>query len=106
MLDEGLGLELGEDVDRAHARVDEVREDEVDDAVLATERSGRLGPVARQGIEAVPLSASQHHAEHVHRSLHRLTPSLRNIRALRGPGYGQKCQRSAWRAWLFRTSEV
>ena len=48
---EGERLVLGEDVDVAQVGVDAVGEGEVDDAVLAGERDGRLGAVARQGEE-------------------------------------------------------
>lgn len=46
VLDEGLRLELGQHVDGADAGVHEVREDEVDDPVLAAEGGRRFGPVA------------------------------------------------------------
>ena len=45
-------LVLGEDEDLAHAAVEAVREGEVDDAVDAAERHGRLGAVAGERLQA------------------------------------------------------
>ena len=64
VLEQRLALELGEDVDRVDARVDEVAEDEVDDAVLAAERNGRLGALLGEGIEASALPSGENDAEH------------------------------------------
>ena len=47
-------LVLGEDVDAAQVGIDAVGEGDVDDAVDAAEGHGRLGAVARQGIERSP----------------------------------------------------
>ena len=64
VLEQRLALELGEDVDRVEARVDEVAEDEVDDAVLAPEGNGGLGALLGEGIEASALASGEHDAEH------------------------------------------
>jgi hypothetical protein len=59
VLEQRLALELGEHVDRVDARVDEVAQDEVDDAVLAPERHRRLRPLLGQGKEAGTLPPGQ-----------------------------------------------
>ena len=59
MLNQGVRLILREDEDLADARVDAVRQREVDDAVLAAERRGRLGTMVRQLHE--PLTAAARH---------------------------------------------
>ena len=55
MLQQRLAAELGQDVDGIDARVDEVAEDEIDDAVLAAERNGRFGPFLGQRIQPRPF---------------------------------------------------
>ena len=52
---------------RDEARVDEVRQDDVDDAVAAAERHGGLGAVERERVEALALAAREDHHEHLRR---------------------------------------
>jgi hypothetical protein len=63
VLEQRLALELGEDVDRVDAGVDEVRQDEVDDAVLAAEGHRGLGALLGQREQARALAARHHHPE-------------------------------------------
>ena len=56
---QALGLVLRHDEDLAQARVDAVREREVDDAIGSAERHRRLGPVAGQREEALPGAAGE-----------------------------------------------
>ena len=63
VLQQRLALELREDVDGVDARVDEVAEDEVDDAVLAPERYRRLGALLGQRKQARAFAAGQDDAE-------------------------------------------
>ena len=56
---ERLRLVLHQHLHLEDAGVDEVGEDEVDDAVAAAEGDGGLGPVPRQGIEPAPLSPAR-----------------------------------------------
>ncbi len=65
---ERAGVVLGQDEDVVDVGVDAVRQREVDDPVLATERHGRLGPHGRQDREALALTPGE---DHRHRSLHR-----------------------------------
>ena len=62
VLEQGLALELGEDVDRVDPGIDEVAEDEVDDAVLAGERDSGLGPLLGEREEAGALPPGQNEA--------------------------------------------
>jgi hypothetical protein len=56
---------LREDVDAAQIGVEAVGEGDVDDAVHATKRDGRLGTVASEGIEALTGSAGEKDSESV-----------------------------------------
>jgi hypothetical protein len=90
MLDQGVRLILSQDEDLANARVDAVRQGEVDDAVLSPERRGRLRSLIRQLHEPLP-SAARHDdgdraaseltdetsARNLPHSLHRTTERLR-----------------------------
>ena len=62
---ESAGLVLGQHEDAAEVAVDAVGQGEVDDAVQAAERHGRLGPVARQRLQARPLSPRKDDGEDV-----------------------------------------
>ena len=60
MLDQRLRAPLDEHVDRVDARVDEVGENEIDDAVFAAERDRRLGAIAGQGMKPGALPPGHH----------------------------------------------
>jgi hypothetical protein len=60
---EAVALVLGENDDLEVAGVGQVRENEVDDAVVAAEGHGRLGPVGGQRGQPLSLAAGQHHGE-------------------------------------------
>ena len=64
---------LGQHDDVVDVRVDAVRQREVDDPVLATERDRRLGAFLGQDGQALALAAGQ---DHGHRPLHAVTPPL------------------------------
>ena len=61
---EGLGLELGEHVDAQEVGVDEVVEDEVDQAVAATEWDRGLAAGGGQWLQSGSFAASQYHGEY------------------------------------------
>src|SRR5262249_10153006 len=63
MLEQRLALELGQDVDRVDAGVDEVAQDEVDDAVLASERDRGLCPLLGEREEPGSLAAGEYDSE-------------------------------------------
>src|SRR5206468_13053836 len=63
VLHERAGLVLGEDAQLEDARVDEVREHEVDDTVAAAVRDRRLGAVAGERVEAAPLAPGEDHGD-------------------------------------------
>src|SRR5204862_6375920 len=65
VLDERVRLELSENLDLEEAGVDEVVDDEIDDAIAPAERDGRLGAVARERIEALAHPAGQDHGQNV-----------------------------------------
>ena len=65
VLFQGRALVLREDFDARHAGVDEVRQDDVDDAVAPRERHRGLRAVERQRIEALALAPREHHDEHL-----------------------------------------
>ena len=69
---ERVALVLREHDDPAEAGVDEVRQREVDQPVVAAERHGRLGAVERQRHQALALAAGEHDREDVR---HRHRPS-------------------------------
>ena len=58
-------LVLGEDVDVAQVGVDAVGEGDIDDAVLAGERDGRLGTIAREWEKPFAGTASQQHTKRI-----------------------------------------
>src|SRR5215469_7726000 len=58
-----MALVLRQHDDPKQAAVDEVREREVDEAVIASERDGGLGAVVGQRREALALAACEHDAE-------------------------------------------
>src|SRR5688572_8914887 len=57
MLDQGVRLILSQDEDLANARVDAVRQREVDDAVLSPERRGWLRSLIGQLHQPLPAAA-------------------------------------------------
>ncbi len=60
---EALALVLRQHGDLELPGVDEVREGEIDQPVVAAERDGRLGPVDRQRREALAFTSREHHGE-------------------------------------------
>ena len=60
VLQQRLALELRQDVDGIDPGVDQVAKDEVNDAVLATKRDGRLGPFLGERIKAGSLPSREH----------------------------------------------
>src|SRR6185369_12165829 len=57
-------LVLRQHLDAKKSRVDEVREDDVDDAVTTAEGNGRLRSVERQRAHTFPLASGEDHREH------------------------------------------
>ena len=57
---EAVALVLREDGDPAELAVDEIREREVDEPVVAAERNRRLGAIRRKRPEPLPLTAGKH----------------------------------------------
>ena len=64
VLQESLGLELRQYIDRPDPRVHEVAEDEVDDAILSTERHGGLASELGQWKQTCSTAAGHDHREH------------------------------------------
>ena len=79
---EAVALVLRQNDDPAEARVDEIREREVDQPVVAAEGHRRLRPVGGQRREPLALTARQDDGEDARRS-HR--PTLNGCRWLRLP---------------------
>ena len=65
MLLERRALVLREHLDAREPRVDEVREDDVDDAVAPAEGHRGLGAVERERVEALALPAGEDHHENL-----------------------------------------
>jgi hypothetical protein len=63
VLDQRVRLVLGEHRDLANARVDAVRQREVDDAELAAERRGRLAAILGQVPESLAAPAGHDHGQ-------------------------------------------
>ena len=59
VLQQALAAELRQDVNRVNAGVDEVAQDEIDDAVFAAKRNGRLGAILRQRVKPGSLTAAR-----------------------------------------------
>ncbi len=59
------GVELREDVDAVQAAIDAVGDGDVDEAVLARHRHGRLGADLGEGIEPRALSAAEDQSDDV-----------------------------------------
>ena len=64
VLQQRLAAELRQHVDRVDSGVDEVAQDEIDDAVLAAKGNGRFGPLLGERIKPRSLAAGQHDAQH------------------------------------------
>ena len=62
---EAVALVLGEHRNSQVARVDQVREREVDEPVGGAEGHGGLGPVAREGPQTATFAAREHDSENV-----------------------------------------
>jgi hypothetical protein len=60
---EGSTLVLSDDLDPGQSRIDHVGEDDIDDAVSATERYRRLRSFGRQRAEPTPLATGEDHRE-------------------------------------------
>src|SRR5690606_19497272 len=60
---EAVALVLGEDHDAAVPAVDEIREREIDQPVVAAEWDCRFGPIPGQGHQALALAAGQDHRQ-------------------------------------------
>src|SRR5258708_1805750 len=78
MLEQALALELNQHVGRIDARVDQIAQHEIDDAVPAAERHGRFGSFFGEWIEPGPFSSSQHKGQHA--NLHGAYFVRRNMR--------------------------
>src|SRR5205085_8845795 len=74
MLEQRLAAELGQHVNGIDARVDEIAQDEIDDAVFASERNGWFRPFPRKRVEARALAAGQYDAQHSNSHTVRLKP--------------------------------
>jgi hypothetical protein len=66
VLDERFGLVLREHVDRRDARVHEVAQHEIHEAIAASERQRRLRFLGREWIEPRAFAAGKHHRDDVH----------------------------------------
>jgi len=64
VLQQRLAFELGEHVDGVDARVDEIAEDEVDDAILPAEGDSGFGAFLGQRVQPGTLSTGQHDSQH------------------------------------------
>src|ERR1700761_5155933 len=62
---EAHGFILCQDENLAEAAVHAVREREIDDPIDAAERHGRLGSIAREGLEPRSFAPRENHAERV-----------------------------------------
>ncbi len=60
MLDQRLRAPLHQNVDRVDARVDEIGENEIDDAIFAAERHRRFGAIAGQRMQPRSLPPGHH----------------------------------------------
>ncbi len=83
-------LVLGEHLDLAQPGVDEVGEDEVDDAVAAAERDRRLGPLVGERPEAPPLPTRQDHHQNARcfeGARAEVRPGAEDLLRHRAPGY-------------------
>src|SRR5579863_2357919 len=64
MLQQALALELDQDVDQVQSGIDQVAEDEINDAIAPAKRYRRLRAFFGQGIEPRPFAARQHECYH------------------------------------------
>ena len=88
VLDQRLRHVLDEDVERQDPRVDEVREDEVDDPVAAAERHRGLAALAGQGLETRAFASGEDQGENAV-SRHRWALWVPGIRVAWRPGVYQ-----------------
>jgi len=63
VLDQGLGPVLHQQVDGVDLGIDEIAEDEIDDAITSAERNGGLGTVRSQRVEPSALPSGHDHRE-------------------------------------------
>src|ERR1700722_9260665 len=66
MLQQGLALELDQNINRIDARVNQITEYEIHDPVSTPEGNGRLRPLLGKRVEARALTSGQHKCEHAH----------------------------------------
>ena len=64
MLQQRLTFELGQNIERIDPRVDEIAQDEVDDAILPAERHGGFGAFLGQRVQPGTLSTGQHDSQY------------------------------------------
>ena len=64
VLEQRLAAELGEDIDRVDSGIDEIAKDEIDDAIFAAERDGRLGTLAGKRKKTGSLTSGEDDAQH------------------------------------------
>ena len=91
---------LGQHADRVDARVGAVRQREVDDAILATERDGRLGDVLGEDAEPAALPAGKKHRD-AFLLAHKLSPFIHESNNY----YDSICQISAAYSRMVRSLE-
>jgi hypothetical protein len=63
MCQQRLGLVLSHDIDLKYTGIDEVTEDEVDQAVNPAEGDSGFGAVFGQGVKAFPLATGEYHSQ-------------------------------------------
>jgi len=61
---ERSGVVLGEYEYAMYVRVDAIRDGDINEAVFAAERHGRLGPLFGERIEPLPHTSAQNHRYH------------------------------------------
>ncbi len=85
VLDQRLRLVLHQQIDRVDLGIDEVREHEIDDPVLAVEGHGRLAALCRERVQARAFAAGHDDGENVLGAGHGGTPEGSNVEG-RGNG--------------------
>ena len=64
VLEQRLAAELGEDIDRVDSGINEITENEIDDAVFAAEGDGRFGTLAGKRKKTGSFTSGEDDAQH------------------------------------------
>ncbi len=95
VLQQRLAAELRQHVDRVDSGVDEITEDEIDNAIFAAEGNRRLSAFLGKRVQPGTLPAGQHDAQHsyTHRWSSHIVPQFAAVVCLLSKKYAESARR-------------